>query len=93
VLVSIVDVGALSAFALLHLSVIGYFAVRRQAKASSLHIAIPMVGIVVTVWVLAESSRSAQVIGALWLALGLMVSAAARVRDASSPPVSERQSR
>ncbi len=93
VLVSIVDVGALSAFALLHLSVIGYFAVRRQAKASSLHIAIPMVGIVVTVWVLAESSPSAQVIGALWLALGLMVSAAARVRDASSPPVSERQSR
>lgn len=71
VLVSIVDVGALSAFALLHLSVVGYFLVKRRAEHSLAHVAIPIAGLAVTLWVLAESSGLAQVIGGVWLGIGL----------------------
>lgn len=77
-LVSIVDVGALTAFAMLHLSVIGYFAVRRRAPTSPVHIVLPALGIVVTAWVLAESSRLAQLIGAVWFVLGFLISRGAQ---------------
>lgn len=73
VLVSIVDVGALAAFTLLHASVVGYFAVRRTAVPRLAHRVLPVVGAVVTVWVIAEASRAAQAVGACWLAVGLLL--------------------
>lgn len=79
-LVSIVDVGALAAFALLHASVVGYF-VRRQASRRWLaHLVVPLAGIAVTVWVLIEASPLAQATGVVWTALGATVLAARRSR-------------
>jgi amino acid transporter len=77
-LVSIVDVGALGAFTLLHASVIGYFGVKRRAAGSAAHVIIPAIGAVVTVWVIAGASRPAQLVAAVWLAVGLAVHAAMR---------------
>lgn len=79
-LVSIVDVGALAAFALLHASVVGYF-VRRQASRRWLaHLLVPLAGIAVTVWVLIEASPLAQTTGLVWTALGATILAARRLR-------------
>ena len=72
-LVSIVDVGALAAFTLLHASVVGYFVVRRYGAARAAHVAIPVVGGLVTSWVIVEASAVAQVVGAAWTAAGLVV--------------------
>lgn len=72
VLVSIVDVGALAAFTLLHASVVGYFVVRAKDRARLAHWLVPVLGGIVTVWVMAEASPLAKTIGLAWLALGLI---------------------
>ncbi|MGW0817587.1 APC family permease [Streptomyces viridiviolaceus] len=74
-LVSVVDVGALTAFTLLHASVVGWFAVRRGGGPVSWwrHVLVPVLGAVITVAVIVEASRTAQVVGAIWLVAGLVV--------------------
>jgi amino acid transporter len=81
VLVSIVDVGALAAFTLLHASVIGYFVVLRKRSARLAHAIVPMLGAVITIWVLLAASAPAKLVGGIWLAAGFIVAFAER-RDA-----------
>lgn len=73
VLVSIVDVGALSAFFMLHASVVGYFVVRRLAPAGRGHVIVPIAGAVLCLWVLAEASVLAQRIALVWTAAGVVM--------------------
>ncbi|MFE1993065.1 APC family permease [Streptomyces parvulus] len=86
-LVSVVDVGALTAFTLLHASVVGWFVVRRRGDAPVnwwKHLVVPVLGAAITVAVIVEASGAAQVVGAIWLAVGLVVLAAqARGRRAA----------
>ncbi|MFJ9849588.1 APC family permease [Streptomyces sp. NPDC101150] len=72
---SIVNVGALTAFALLHASVIGWFRVRGRAGVPSVlrHVVVPLLGLAVVVAVIVEASATAQVVGGIWLAVGLVV--------------------
>jgi amino acid transporter len=71
-LVSIVDVGALAAFTLLHASVVGYFVVRRKGEARAMHWLVPAIGAAVTLWVLFGASPLARVVGAIWLGAGVL---------------------
>lgn len=80
-LVSIVDVGALSAFALLHVSVVGYFVVQRRDGVRWRHAVVPLLGLFVIVAVLLEASPIAQQVGVVWLLAGLVVWARVRRRD------------
>jgi amino acid transporter len=73
VLVSIVDVGALAAFTLLHVSVVGYFSVLQKGVARVAHRVVPVLGAAVTIWVLVEASPLAKLTGLAWLAAGLFV--------------------
>ncbi|MYW64868.1 amino acid permease [Streptomyces sp. SID8379] len=83
-LTSVVDIGALSAFTLLHASVVGYFVVRRGGGGWSWwrHLLVPVLGAVITVAVIVEASASAQVVGAIWLAVGVVVLVVQRGRAA-----------
>ncbi|WP_107093475.1 APC family permease [Streptomyces sp. XY332] len=74
-LVSVVDVGALVAFTLLHASVVGWFVVLRGAGPPNWwrHLVVPVLGAAVTVAVIVEAAWTAQVVGAVWLAVGLGV--------------------
>lgn len=74
-LVSVVDIGALTAFILLHASVVGWYAVRRVEGPPRIlpHVVMPVVGAGVLVAVIVEAAESAQVVGAIWLAAGLVV--------------------
>ncbi|MFI1013920.1 APC family permease [Streptomyces sp. NPDC020965] len=74
-LVSVVDIGALTAFVLLHASVIGWFVVRRAGGAPNwtLHLVVPVLGAAVLIAVMVEASATAQVVGALWFGVGLVV--------------------
>ena len=86
-LVSIVDVGALSAFALLHASVVGYFVAGRHPERRLRHVLVPMGGAAVTLWILAEASRAAQITGAVWAVVGVaayLSSGRSRVRAVSA---------
>lgn len=91
-LVSVVDVGALVAFTLLHASVVGWFVVRRRAGAPVWwkHLVVPVLGAAVTVAVIVEASWTAQLVGAVWLAAGMGVLLVQRGRtggdaDADTP--------
>ncbi|WP_206504221.1 APC family permease [Streptomyces chrestomyceticus] len=72
---SIVNVGALTAFGLLHASVIGWFWVRKRAGRPNVlkHVLVPVLGLGVVVAVVVEASRTAQIVGAVWLVVGLVV--------------------
>ncbi|MFB7262454.1 APC family permease [Streptomyces nojiriensis] len=74
-LVSVVDVGALVAFTLLHASVVGWFVVKRREGPPNWwkHLVMPVLGAAVTVAVIFEASWTAQLVGAVWLAAGLVV--------------------
>ncbi|MEU8673652.1 APC family permease [Streptomyces sp. NPDC048560] len=74
-LVSVVDIGALSAFVLLHASVVGWFAVRRMGGPPSWwrHVLVPVLGAAVLIAVIVEATTSAQVVGVCWLGIGLVV--------------------
>ncbi|MGK5638792.1 APC family permease [Streptomyces sp. URMC 126] len=87
-LVSVVDVGALVAFGLLHLSVIGWFAVRRRAAGRGrlgvvANVLVPLLGLGVVVAVIAEAAVTAQLVGAVWLGVGLVVLVVQEVRGAA----------
>lgn len=85
-LVSVVDIGALVAFTLLHASVVGWFVVKRREGTPNWfkHLVLPVLGAAVTVAVIVEASWTAQVVGAVWLLVGLGVLVAQRGRRADT---------
>lgn len=85
VLVSVVDIGALTAFALLHASVVGYFLVRRRAPGGVAHAVVPIAGLGVTAWIIVSAAAPAKMVGIVWLIAGLLMSASGvgRLRTAS----------
>lgn len=86
-LVSVVDIGALTAFILLHASVVGWFAVRRMEGPPRIlpHVVLPVIGAGVLVAVIVEATGTSQVVGAIWLAAGLVVLAVQWRRRPSVP--------
>lgn len=87
-LVSVVDVGALTAFTLLHASVVGWFAVGRRGGPVIWwrHVLAPVAGAAITIAVIVAASGTAQLVGAVWLAVGLAVLAVQGSRRAVPPP-------
>jgi amino acid transporter len=77
-LTSVVNVGALTAFVLLHASVIGWYTVREHSPDRLRHVVAPVLGIAVIVAVLVKASHPAQITGAVWLAVGLVIWAVQR---------------
>jgi hypothetical protein len=71
-LTSIVNVGALSAFILLHASVLGWYAVRNRSRAWLPHVVVPVLGIAVIAAVLYEATGEALLVGAVGLGLGVI---------------------
>lgn len=84
-LVSIVTFGALTGFVLLHLSVIAHFIVRQKSRQWVLHLAVPAIGIVILVYVMINMDAVAQLLGAAWLTVGIIMYllGARKRRDAS----------
>ncbi|MEV6791124.1 APC family permease [Streptomyces sp. NPDC051320] len=87
-LVSVVDIGALTAFFLLHASVVGWFAVRRLGGPVRWwrHVVAPVVGAAIIVAVIWEASGAALVVGAVWLVVGLVMVFVTLRRDSSETP-------
>lgn len=73
--VSIVDAGALVGFVLVHVSVIGWFVIRRRGGEVrwGLHLVIPVLGALVLIAVLVSSSPLALIIGAIWALIGAII--------------------
>jgi len=71
-LTRVVNFGALSGFVLLHLSVINHFFLRQRSGDWLRHLVFPLLGLVIILYVLYEMDRAAKVLGACWIALGVL---------------------
>lgn len=72
---SLVNFGALTAFLLLHVSVVTYFGVRRRSRNIALHWVGPTIGFCILAFVLWNADPAAKIGGVVWLAIGLLVMA------------------
>ncbi|GAB3915045.1 amino acid transporter [Microlunatus endophyticus] len=70
---SLVNFGALTAFLLLHVSVIGYFGVRRRSRNIVLHWIVPVIGFAIIGFVLWNAEPAAKIGGIAWLIIGIGV--------------------
>jgi amino acid transporter len=71
-LTRIVNFGALTSFLLLHLSVINHFFIRLKSGDWLRHVIFPLVGSAVIGFVLYEMDKSAKIMGACWIAVGIV---------------------
>jgi amino acid transporter len=68
----VVNFGALTGFVLLHLSVINHYFFRRHSGDWLRHIVVPLTGLAIIIYVLYEMERAAKVLGACWIAIGVI---------------------
>jgi len=71
-LTRIVNFGALTAFLLLHISVISHYVVRGRNHAWFRYIVMPISGFAVIAYVLIEMDAAAKIMGAAWIAAGVL---------------------
>jgi amino acid transporter len=71
-LTRIVNFGALTAFLLLHLSVINHYLIRGRSGRWLAHLASPLLGFLVIAYVLYEMDNSAKIMGGCWIAIGVI---------------------
>jgi amino acid transporter len=91
-LTTLVNFGALTAFLLLHLSVIVHYLVRRRSRDYVRHLVVPVCGIVILGYVVIEANVAAQAVGLTWLGIGLVVMAVLLVTGRTptlSQPITE----
>src|SRR3954454_6665718 len=70
---TLVNFGALSAFLLLHVSVVVHFIGRRKSKDYWRHLVVPVIGFAILLYVVINAQVAAQTLGFIWLAIGLLV--------------------
>ena len=70
-LARIVNFGALTSFLLLHAAVINHFLIRQRSGKWVRHLVVPLMGAAVIGFVLYEMDRSAKILGACWIAVGI----------------------
>ena len=72
-IVTMVTFGALTAYILLHISVIIHFGIRRSSKKYFMHWISPILGIAVLGYALYSTNILAKIIGISWLVIGTIV--------------------
>ena len=70
---SLVNFGALTAFLLLHVSVVSHYAVRRRSGNVLLHWVVPIAGFLIIGYVLWNAEANAKIGGLVWLVIGVLV--------------------
>ncbi|MER7205663.1 APC family permease [Streptosporangium sp. NPDC000239] len=69
----LVNFGAMTAFLALHLSVIVHYFFKKRSRDLWRHLLAPLIGFGILVYVVINASIAAQVVGIVWLAIGLLV--------------------
>ena len=72
-LASLVNMGAMIAFLMLHLSVIVHYLVRQRSMNLWSHLIMPLAGMTVLTYVVINANLLAQRVGLVWLGVGLVV--------------------
>jgi amino acid transporter len=83
---ALVNFGALTAFLLLNVAVIWYFIVKQKSRRWFVHLVYPAVGFVILAFVLYNARAAAQILGVVWLAIGIIVAVALSRRGRLTDP-------
>jgi amino acid transporter len=86
---SLVNFGALFGFALLHVSVVWYYMVRKKSKNYLLHLVVPTLGFLIIAYVLYNADALAKIGGIVWLGIGAVVFAVNKFRGRGVPQLTE----
>jgi amino acid transporter len=86
---SLVNFGALFGFALLHVSVVWYYMVRKRSKNYLLHLVVPTLGFLIIAYVLYNADALAKIGGIVWLGIGAVVFAVNKFRGRGIPQLAE----
>ncbi|MEV4392552.1 APC family permease [Nonomuraea sp. NPDC049607] len=70
---SLVNMGGLIAFVVLHLSVIVHYRVRGRSSDLWSHVVMPLIGMAILIFVIVNANILAQRVGLIWLAVGFVV--------------------
>lgn len=70
---TLVNFGALTAFILLHISVIVHHKIRNKSSDNLRHLLIPILGIALLSWVVIKANVAAQHVGIVWAGLGVVI--------------------
>ena len=70
---TLVNFGALTAFLLLHVSVVWHFIGRRKSHDYWRHLAVPVIGFGILLFVIINAQVAAQRLGFVWLAVGVAI--------------------
>jgi amino acid transporter len=70
---TLVNFGALTAFLLLHVSVVSHFIVREKSHDYWRHLAVPVIGFGILLYVIINAQVAAQRLGFVWLAVGVAI--------------------
>lgn len=70
---SLINMGAMVAFVMLHLSVIVHYLGRRRSRNVWAHLIVPLVGIAILAAVIYNANLLAQAVGGVWIGLGVVV--------------------
>ncbi|WP_255706059.1 amino acid permease [Microtetraspora sp. AC03309] len=70
---SLINMGALIAFIVLHVSVIVHYVIRGRSTDLLAHLVTPLVGMAILVFVVINANILAQVLGLIWLGVGVLV--------------------
>jgi amino acid transporter len=69
---TLVNFGAMFAFLMLHVSVVVHYVVRKKSKDYWRHLAVPVIGFAILLYVVINAQVAAQTLGFTWLVIGLV---------------------
>ncbi|GLW04975.1 porin [Microtetraspora sp. NBRC 13810] len=72
-LTTLVNFGAMTAFLALHVSVVVHYVVRNRSRDWWRHLIAPVIGFLILLYVVINASIAAQVLGFVWLLIGVIV--------------------
>jgi amino acid transporter len=70
---SLVNFGAMTAFLALHVAVVVHYVVRHGSRDWWRHLVVPVIGFLILLYVVINAKVAAQVLGFVWLGIGLIV--------------------
>jgi amino acid transporter len=70
---TLVNFGAMSAFLVLHVSVVNHFIRRNGSKDYLKHLVYPLIGFVILAFVVVNAKVAAQVLAFVWIAIGVVI--------------------
>jgi amino acid transporter len=70
---TLVNFGAMTAFLALHVAVVVHYVVRRGSRDWLRHLVVPVIGFLILLYVVINAKVAAQVLGFVWLGIGVVV--------------------